>query len=91
EIERWFSNRWSADAVFYKLELDSAGSRVFQMPAFCTWTSYAQRLEGSGAVKVMLKTLLEQYSKPKLFGLLGAAKKVEATKTIATQLENKLL
>ncbi|KAG6611972.1 putative secreted RxLR effector protein [Phytophthora cinnamomi] len=86
----WQSNWKSADDVFKLLKLNNAGGRLFGDPQFIAWTKYVDDLNQSNPKKansVIVSTLTIHYGDEKLAALIRAAKDVEETKTMATDLQ----
>ncbi|KAE9338124.1 hypothetical protein PR003_g11662 [Phytophthora rubi] len=90
QMSLWKSSGKSADDVFGLLGLKNAGGKLFDNPEFATWIKYVDDLSEGNSKKaslMMTSTLATQYSDKAILKMVAAAKKVPATKSVATRLE----
>ncbi|POM81283.1 RxLR effector candidate precursor [Phytophthora palmivora] len=83
-------NSEDIDTVFAKLQLVTAGEKIFENPNFLIWAKYVDdyNVKHPGKAKSMLPTLTTQYGDKGLAKMLEAAKQVESTKSVATKLQS---
>ncbi|KAE9072080.1 hypothetical protein PF010_g25629 [Phytophthora fragariae] len=89
QIQSWLGRKQTPDNVFKLLKLDSAGDDVLANPALNTWATYLNTFNKENPDKktTMIATVTANYGDEGVSRMLDAAKKVETTKSIATNLE----
>ncbi|KAG6616598.1 Secreted RxLR effector peptide protein [Phytophthora cinnamomi] len=89
QIQTWLGNKQTPGDVFKLLKLDNAVDDVLTSPALNTWSNHlnAFNKEIPDKKSTLIATLTAHYGDEGVARMLDAAKKVEATKTIATNLE----
>ncbi|KAE9319229.1 hypothetical protein PR003_g18018 [Phytophthora rubi] len=89
QFQRWIVGGKSTNDVFFLLKLNKAGDDILSSPQLDTFTKYMKAFnkENPDNQKTLLATLTTHYDDEGLTRVLDAAKKVEATKSIATNLE----
>ncbi|KAG3139660.1 hypothetical protein PI126_g16357 [Phytophthora idaei] len=86
----WITRYHPAEA-FMKLELDSAGDKLFRSPLLATWLKYVD-FYSKNTVRVSVTSLLKQrFGDEKLVEILIEATKAPATKKIASSLLKSLM
>ncbi|GMF59609.1 unnamed protein product [Phytophthora fragariaefolia] len=88
KLASWLSKEKSIDDVFTRLQLTSAGDKLFDKPQFFSWLNYADDLTSKTGKEVStIATLTAHYGDEVLAKLVGAAKQVKSTEGAATRLQ----
>ncbi|OWZ24729.1 Avirulence (Avh) protein [Phytophthora megakarya] len=89
-IQIWLKNDRTTDDVFKLLELDKAASKVLGSPQLAFWGRYAGYVNEKqpGKTTSLIATLTTHYTEEGVVKMLEAAKKVPATKAVATRLQS---
>ncbi|KAG6942067.1 hypothetical protein JG688_00018330 [Phytophthora aleatoria] len=89
KVAKWLKKDKDTDAVFLKLELNTAGENIFANPKFLVWAKYVKNYntKHDDMTTSMLPTLINQYGQSRLARMLEEAKQVGTTKDIATKLQ----
>ncbi|KAG6949366.1 hypothetical protein JG688_00014659 [Phytophthora aleatoria] len=93
QLQRWLAKKDSPEDIFRALVLDDAVDDVLSNPLLNTWASYLEDFNAKfPRSKVsMVDTFREFFGDKTLVKMLIAAKKVESTKKIASDLETSLI
>ncbi|OWZ01013.1 Avirulence (Avh) protein [Phytophthora megakarya] len=90
QMQHWLTTRKDPDEVFQLLQLNMAGSNIFEKAAFPTWVKYVDDLNSKYPEDPtwMYTTLAKYVNDNVLFQMTYVAKKSENTKAIATKVED---
>ncbi|OWZ24711.1 Avirulence (Avh) protein [Phytophthora megakarya] len=92
-IQIWLKNDRTTDDVFKLLELDKAANKVLGSPQLAFWGRYVGYVNEKQPDKTtsLIATLTTHYKSKGVVKMLEAAKKVPATKAVATRLQTEQL
>lgn len=79
------------DESFPLAELTQGGNNMLSTSRFKAWEKYAELKITDNPKAAMVSAMLNRYSNEELAGILGAARKVEATKINAESLQTALI
>ncbi|KAL3659165.1 hypothetical protein V7S43_015744 [Phytophthora oleae] len=94
QLRLWAKQEKSSDDVFNFFKLNKVDAKTLDdlvgNPQYSTWAQYVDDISGkkpNKAKSMVAKTLTTYYTDQGLYSMLGAAKKVESTKSLATDLQ----
>ncbi|OWY96194.1 RxLR effector protein [Phytophthora megakarya] len=86
-VRTWLMKATSTDDAFKALELNMAGSKIFESPKFATWVLYVTKIEKQNPEEIILSKLMTQYNPYTLAKMITSAEKVPKMKELATSLQ----
>eukprot|EP00644_Phytophthora_capsici_P001579 jgi/Phyca11/129044/e_gw1.81.43.1 len=86
-INTWLAKGTSTDDAFIKLELNTAGSRIFENPKLLTWAVYVTKVEKKNPEEIILARLSKQFTEGSLAKMIASAKLDSKTEGLATILQ----
>ncbi|KAG1687540.1 hypothetical protein DVH05_004789 [Phytophthora capsici] len=86
-IKTWLIKGTSTDDAFIKLELNKAGSRIFENPKLLTWAVYVTKVEKKNPEEIILARLSKQFTEGSLAKMIASAKLDSKTEGLATILQ----
>ncbi|KAG3119413.1 hypothetical protein PI124_g4072 [Phytophthora idaei] len=87
QFTNWVHARESPDYVFKVLALNQMGTKTFASPQFSRWTEFLIKVNTKNPDVAIYATLGTYYSDDVLARMFAAAKQVDSSKTLATNLE----
>ncbi|KAG6955847.1 hypothetical protein JG688_00011699, partial [Phytophthora aleatoria] len=90
-LQRWAANNKSPKHALARLELDKAGTKLFEKAKFVDWVAFMTKRNPNNAGEAMMSTLMTRYSDDVLSTMIIAAKQAPNTKDIATKLQTEQL